>query len=99
VRQLWQQVKEVKELERKLSQVRQELTKTNLEVSSMGVKIVINGEQKILSVKLSPEAAKDVKLLEDLLVVAINEAIAKSREVAQQRLQEIAGGLKIPGLL
>lgn len=100
MRQLWHQFKEIKELEKKLAQVQKDLAETKLEVSSGGgaVKIVINGEQRIERVKLSPEAVEDIEVLEDLLVVAINEAISKSQELAQKKIQELTGGLKIPGL-
>jgi DNA-binding protein YbaB len=40
----------------------------------------------------------DVELLEDLVLTAVSEAVAKSQEVAAERLGGLTGGLKIPGL-
>jgi len=40
----------------------------------------------------------DVELLEDLVLTAVREAIAKSQEAATQSLGGLTGGLKIPGL-
>jgi len=60
----------------------------------------MNGQQKIQSVKISPEVinSDDVELLEDLVLTAVSEAIAKSQEIAAEHLGGLTGGLKIPGL-
>ena len=80
----------------------QYLAVTQIEASAGGgaVVVVINGQQKFESVKISPEALdpKDVSLLEDLVLAAVNEAVEKSQQLAQERLGGLAGGLKIPGL-
>ena len=95
-------MRQAQELQAKLAKAQQELADATVEASSGGgaVKITINGQQQIQSVKISPEAisAEDVELLEDLVLTAVNEAIAKSKELATQRLSKLTGGLKIPGL-
>jgi len=95
-------LRQAQELQAKLAKAQQELADTTVEASSGGgaVKVTINGQQKIQSVKISPEAisADDVELLEDLVLTAVNEAIAKSQELAAERLGKLTGGLKIPGL-
>ena len=95
-------IRQAQELQAKLAKAQQELADTTVEASSGGgaVKVTINGQQKIQSVKISPEAisADDVELLEDLVLTAVNEAVAKSQELAAQRLGKLTGGLKIPGL-
>ena len=94
--------RQAKELQAKIAKVQKELADTTIEVSSGGgaVKIVIDGQQKVRSVKISPEAVdpQEVELLEDLVLAAINEAMAKSQELAQSRLGELTSGFKIPGL-
>jgi DNA-binding YbaB/EbfC family protein len=72
------------------------------------VTVEANGKQKILSVKIDPEVVvpDDVEMLEDLITAATNQALDRSRELAQEEMQKIAGGvlgnlpggLKIPGL-
>ena len=72
------------------------------------VTVEANGKQKILSVKIDPEVVvpEDVEMLEDLITAATNQALDRSRELAQEEMQKIAGGvlgnlpggLKIPGL-
>ena len=95
-------LRQAQELQAKLAKAQQELAEATVEASSGGgaVKVTINGQQKILSVKISPEAinSEDAELLEDLVLTAVSEAIAKSQELAAQRLGKLTGGLKIPGL-
>ena len=93
---------QAQKLQEKLVKAQQELEKTTVEASSGGgaVKVTINGQQKIQSVKISPEVINpdDVELLEDLVLTAVGEAITKSQELAAERLSGLTGGLKIPGL-
>ena len=93
---------QAQELQAKFAKAQEELAETTVEASSGGgaVKVTINGQQEILSIKISPEAInpEDAEMLEDLVLTAVSEAIAKSQELAAQRLGKITGGLKIPGL-
>ena len=93
---------QAQKLQEKLAKAQQELSDTVVEASSGGgaVKVTINGQQEIQSVKISPEVVNpdDVELLEDLVLTAVSEAIAESKKLAAERLGELTGGLKIPGL-
>jgi DNA-binding YbaB/EbfC family protein len=95
-------MRQAQELQAKLAKAQKELADTTVEASSGGgaVKVTINGQQQIQSVKISPEAInpEDVELLEDLVLTAVSEAIAKSQELAAKRLGKLTGGLNIPGL-
>jgi len=95
-------VRQAQELQAKLAKAQQELGNLTLEASSGGgaVTVTIDGQQNIQSVKISPEVINpdDVELLEDLVLTAVREAIAKSQEAAAKNLGGLTGGLKIPGL-
>ena len=95
-------IRQAQELQSKLAKAQEELSNTTLEVSSGGgaVKVTIDGQQKIKSIKISPEVInpEDAELLEDMILAAVGEAIAKSQELAAERLGGLTGGLKIPGL-
>jgi DNA-binding YbaB/EbfC family protein len=64
------------------------------------VKVSVNGNQEIVSVAIKPEAVDpdDIQMLEDLFRAAANQAIEKSKELQQQSLNKITGGMKIPNL-
>ena len=61
----------------------------------------MNGQQKIVSVKISPEVVnpEDVEMLQDMVLAAVSDAIAKSQEAAAKMMGGLTGGLKIPGLM
>ena len=95
-------MQQAKQMTAKLAKVQEELAETRLEVSSGGgmVTVTISGDQKIQSIKIDPEAVdpEDVSMLEDMILAAVNEAIAKAQELAKSRLSAVTGGLNIPGL-
>ena len=93
---------QARELKAKLDKAQKELGNTIVEAESGkgAVKVTINGQQKIQSVKISPEVIDPdkAKQLEDLVLKAVTEAIAKSQKLAAKHLGKLTGGLKIPGL-
>lgn len=95
-------MQQAQKLQAQLAKAQEELANLTVEASSGGgaVTVTVNGQQKIQSVKISPEAVnpEDVELLEDLVLTAVSEAITKSQQAAAEQLGELTGGLKIPGL-
>jgi len=90
------------ELKSKLAKAQEELGNIIVEASSGkgAVKVAINGQQKIQSIKISPEVIDRDKAekLEELVLKAVTEAISKSQKLAAKQLKGLTGGLKIPGL-
>lgn len=90
-------------LQEKMLEAQDALANENVEVSAGGgaVTVVINGQQKIQSIKISADAmaAGDVEMLQDMLVAAMNEAIGRSQELASQKMGALTGGLGLPNLL
>ena len=95
-------LKQAQELKSKLDKAQKELSNTIIEAESGkgAVKVSIDGQQKILSIKISPKVIdpNQAEHLEELVLKAISEATAKSQKVAAKQLKGLTGGLKIPGL-
>ena len=95
-------LRQAQQMQAKLMKAQEELGNATVEASSGGgaVKVVVNGHQQLLSVKISPEAVdpEDIEMLEDLVQAAVNEGMEKARELASSQLGAITGGLNIPGL-
>jgi hypothetical protein len=89
---------QARELKSKLNQAQKELSNTMVEASSGkgAVKVTINGQQKIQSIKISPQVINPDKaeVLEELVLKAVSDAITQSQKVAAKCL----GGIKFPGL-
>ncbi len=95
-------MKEAQKLQQQMAAMQEEIGKKTVEATAGGgmVTVQANGKQEILSIKIDPEVVSrdDVQMLEDLVLAACNEALRKSRELVQQELGKLTGGLKIPGL-
>ena len=95
-------LRQAQELQAKLAKAQEELGEMTTEVTTGGeaIKVVIDGHQKVRSITISPEVIdpEDVEMLEDMVLAAVNEAIAKSQELAASRLNSLTGGMKIPGM-
>jgi len=95
-------LKQAQELKSRLEKAQKELKNTVVEADSGkgAVKVTIDGQQKILSVKISPQVIDPDKVenLEELVLKAVNEAMAKSQKAAAKQLKSLTGGLKIPGI-
>ena len=94
--------KQASEMQSKLAEIQEGLAKKTIEVSTGGgmVKVVANGLNEILSIKIDDELINmnDREVLEDLVTGAVNEVSKKVKELAQGEMTKITGGLKIPGL-
>jgi DNA-binding YbaB/EbfC family protein len=95
-------MKEAQKLQQQMEKIQAEVAQKKVEATAGGgmVTVEANGKQEIVSIKIDPEVVSrdDVQMLEDLVLAASNEALRKSREMMQQELGKLTGGLRIPGL-
>ena len=95
-------VKQAMELRSKLGKAQKELTELTVEAESGNgsVKVIANGQQKVMSIKISPEVIDPQKAeqLERLVLKAVSDAHDKSQKLAAKQMKELTGGLNIPGL-
>lgn len=95
-------MKEAQKLQQQMEKIQAEVAQKKVEATAGGgmVTVEANGKQEIVSIKIDPEVVNrdDVQMLEDLVLAASNEALRKSREMMQQELGKLTGGLRIPGL-
>ncbi len=95
-------MKEAQRLQQQMAAMQEAIAKKRVEATAGGgmVTVEANGKQEIVAIKIDPEVVNrdDVQMLEDLVLAACNEALRKSRELVQQELGKLTGGLKIPGL-
>jgi nucleoid-associated protein EbfC len=96
-------------LQRMAQQMQQEMLRvqTELEASQVDgsagggvVKAIVTGKQELVSITIDPDAVdpSDVEMLQDLIVAAVNDALRASRELAEQKMAAVTGGLQIPGM-
>lgn len=91
-----------KDLQSGMENMQDELAKIEVEGAAGGgaLRIVANGNQEILKVEIKPEAVDpdDVEMLADLFRAAANQALEKSKEIQQERINQLTGGMNLPNL-
>jgi len=95
-------MKEAQKLQAKMLKMQAELADKTVESSAGGgmVKVVANGRQQIISIQIEKEVVdpEDVEMLQDLVLAAVNDALAKSQEMVGTEMSKLTGGMNIPGL-
>ena len=95
-------MREAQRLQQQMAAVQEEVAQKKVQATAGGgmVTVEANGKQELTAVKIDPEVINkdDAQMLEDLVLAACNEALRKSRELVQQELGKLTGGMKIPGL-
>jgi nucleoid-associated protein EbfC len=96
-------MKQAQKLQAKMVKLQEELAEKTVETTAGGgmVKVIANGKQQIVSIKIEKEVVdpEDVEMLQDLVLAAVNDALAKSQEMVSGEMSKLTGGLKIPGLM
>jgi DNA-binding YbaB/EbfC family protein len=90
------------QMQQEMARVQDELEAATVDGSSGGgaVSVTVSGKQEVLRITIDPSAVDpdDVDMLQDLVVSAVNDALRASRELAEQKMAAVTGGLKIPGM-
>ena len=90
------------QMQQEMLRVQTELEASQIDGSAGGgvVKAVVTGKQELVSITIDPDAVdpSDVEMLQDLIVAAVNDALRASRELAEQKMAAVTGGLQIPGM-
>jgi len=103
-------LKQAQKIQEKLQEIQEELASKRVEGTAGGgmVTAVANGKHEVVEIRIDRQVVdpNDLEMLEDLIVAAVNQAIAKSHELANAEMGKVAGGLlpnlpgglKFPGL-
>jgi len=95
-------MKQIQKMQAQMEQIQAELEQTQVEGTAGGgmVTAIVNGKQDLLEIKIDPEVVdpKDVEMLQDLIVAAVNQARQKAQELQSEQMSGLTGGLNIPGM-
>ncbi|KXH86709.1 YbaB/EbfC family nucleoid-associated protein [Sporosarcina sp. HYO08] len=95
-------MKQMQKMQKKMAQAQEELGEKRLEGAAGGgmVKVVVSGHKEVLEVTIDPDVVdpEDVEMLQDLVVIATNEAMAKAEELTNSTMGQFTKGLNLPGM-
>ncbi len=97
-----QMLKQLQQAQQQMGKIQEELAEARFEGTAGGgmVKIVGNGRNEVLSVRIDPEVvdAEDVEMLEDLILAALGDLREKTEKAVREKMSQLAGGLPLGGL-
>ena len=100
-----QMMKQAQQMQKKMSAVQETLEDLVVEgVAADGmIKVKMDGNQKLLDINIDPAAQREkLDLLEDLILIAVNQAVIKSQDKVQKRMNAVTGNMmgniKLPGM-
>ena len=88
---------QLQKLQEQVEQTQAQLAEETVSATAGGgvIKVTVTGDQKCHAIEINPEVLEDAdaEMLQDMLLIAFNSALEKSREMAAERLGPLAGGL------
>jgi DNA-binding YbaB/EbfC family protein len=95
MQQMQQMMRQAQQVQEKLQQ---EVAQIRVEASAGGgmVTVQMDGQKNLLKVKIEPEVAGDVEMLQDMMMAAFNEAAKKVDEETRQKMSGMLGGMGLP---
>lgn len=97
-----QMLKQAQKMQEDMAVLQEDLEQREYSAVSGGgaVKVTVDGKHLIKSIKIDPEIIDpdDAEMIEDLITVAVNEAINTAVKTAEEEMGAITGGLNLPGM-
>ena len=88
----------MKQAQQMQQKMQEQIATIRVEASAGGgmVPVKMDGQKNVLGVKIDPEVAGDVEMLQDMVLAAVNEAAKKVDEESQSKMGGMLGGLGLP---
>jgi DNA-binding YbaB/EbfC family protein len=94
--------KMAQQMQVEMGRVEEELRSLEVEGTAGGgaVTAVVTGRQELVSITIDLGVVDpaDVEMLQDLVTAAVNDALRRARETAEQKMARVTGGLRLPGM-
>lgn len=97
-----QMLKQAQKMQEDMANLQADLEQREYTATSGGgmIEVTVDGKHLIKTLKINPDAVDkdDTEMLEDLITVAVNEAISNAIKTSEEEMGSITSGLNIPGL-
>jgi DNA-binding YbaB/EbfC family protein len=91
---------QMQKLQEEMEKTQAALEQEEITVTAGGgaITVVVTGNQQIKSIAIQKEVVdpNDVEMLQDLVLTAVNDALQKSRDLQEERMGGLTGGLSLP---
>ena len=95
-------IKQAQKMQQDMLKMQQEMEEKEYTATSGGgmVTAVVSGKRTLTSISIEPDAVdpEDIEMLEDLVVAAVNAALAEAEEDSARNMSRLTGGLNLGGM-
>ncbi len=95
-------MKQMQKMQKKMAEAQEKLGEERLEGVAGGgmVKVIVSGSKEVVDVVIDPSVVdpEDVEILQDLVIIATNEAMTKAEELTNSTMGQFTKGLNLPGM-
>lgn len=95
-------IKQAQKMQDEITELQNDIEARDFSATSGGgaVEVVVTGAKNIKALTINPEVVDkdDVEMLQDLIISAINEAMADVEKTTEEEMNKITGGVALPGL-
>lgn len=95
-------MQQAQKMQQDMIAMQQELETREFSATAGGgmVTATVTGKHRLTAFEIQPEAVDpdDVEMLQDMIIAAVNEAVRKAEDTAEEEMQKLTGGLNLPGL-
>ncbi|MBU9721519.1 MULTISPECIES: YbaB/EbfC family nucleoid-associated protein [Bacillaceae] len=102
MRNMGNMMKQMQKMQKDMAKAQEQLKEETVEVTVGGgmITVVANGEKQILDIQIKEEVVDpdDIEMLQDLVLAATNEALAKVDELVNEKMGKFTKGMNIPGM-
>ena len=95
-------IRQAQKMQDKITELQEDIEARDFtaSVGGVAVEVVVTGKKNIKSLTIKPEVVdpEDIEMLQDLVISAVNEAIANVEKVTEEEMTKVTGGVSLPGL-
>ena len=95
-------MKQAARMQQQMEQIQADLAKRTVDASAGGgaVKVTAKCDGTLAAIKVDPQALNpgDAQLLEDMLLSAVNQALAQAKEISNAEMGKATSGFSLPGM-
>ena len=95
-------MKQVQKMQDDMVKMQSELETKEYDASAGGgaVYVKVNGKKEVISIQLKPSVVdpEDIEMLQDLILIAVNEAMRSREGASKNAVGKMKGRMNIPGL-
>lgn len=97
------QMQQMQQMQRKMEEMQDEIDKMETTATAGGgaISVTVSGAKQLTGIEIKPEVVDpdDLEMLQDLIMVAANEALRQMEEISNNEMNKLTGGLNLPGIM